>query len=289
MAREFVAEYSQRGLVDRHLRLPRRRATRTAAPVSGRLRSRAVAGPVMAPRGSGHLSGMAKWNLSTAETGDRLRDRARREGARAGYTAAFDEYARRSDDLANRTGGRYAGSRPACNSMKRSSALLVRTGIGGVAVAVHHVFPESRVLGEFFAMFGAVSAVVVALYLLTVRKKPVSRLPSASGFRRSSLSNQQRRQHSAASVVTSAASRNRVSSCWRSRSPPGSPDDLARAITFCCWTPLPGWRRGSGNGAATCWMKPRHEARSFVLAYLRALPAADRVMLSGPMRSPTPA
>ena len=46
--------------------------------------------------------------LIDSETGDRL-EIALDEKARAGYTTAFDDYARRLNDLANRTGGRYAG------------------------------------------------------------------------------------------------------------------------------------------------------------------------------------
>jgi uncharacterized protein (DUF58 family) len=46
--------------------------------------------------------------LVDAETGDRL-EIALDEKARASYTSAFDEYSRRLSDLANRTGGRYAG------------------------------------------------------------------------------------------------------------------------------------------------------------------------------------
>ena len=46
--------------------------------------------------------------LIDAETGDRL-EIALDQKARLGYTSAFDEYAKRLNDLANRTGGRYVG------------------------------------------------------------------------------------------------------------------------------------------------------------------------------------
>jgi hypothetical protein len=46
--------------------------------------------------------------FTDAETGDRL-EIALDDKARLGYTKAFDEYARQLNDLANRTGGRYAG------------------------------------------------------------------------------------------------------------------------------------------------------------------------------------
>jgi uncharacterized protein (DUF58 family) len=46
--------------------------------------------------------------LIDSETGDRL-EIALDEKARASYTDAFDDYSRRLSDLANRTGGRYAG------------------------------------------------------------------------------------------------------------------------------------------------------------------------------------
>jgi uncharacterized protein (DUF58 family) len=67
--------------------------------------------------------------LTDAETGDRL-EIALDDKARLGYTTAFDEYSRRLNDLANRTGGRYAGLSTSMQLDEAIFGALMR--IGGV-------------------------------------------------------------------------------------------------------------------------------------------------------------
>jgi uncharacterized protein (DUF58 family) len=65
--------------------------------------------------------------LIDAETGDRL-ELALDEKARAGYTKAFDDYADRLSDLANRTGGRYAGLSTSMQLEEAIFGALMRMG-----------------------------------------------------------------------------------------------------------------------------------------------------------------
>jgi uncharacterized protein (DUF58 family) len=65
--------------------------------------------------------------LIDAETGDRL-EIALDQKARLGYTNAFDEYAKRLNDLANRTGGRYVGLATNTSLEEAIFGALMRTG-----------------------------------------------------------------------------------------------------------------------------------------------------------------
>jgi hypothetical protein len=65
--------------------------------------------------------------LIDAETGDRL-EIALDDKARAGYTSAFDDYSSRLSDLANRTGGRYAGVPTSMQLEEAIFGALMRVG-----------------------------------------------------------------------------------------------------------------------------------------------------------------
>jgi hypothetical protein len=66
--------------------------------------------------------------LIDAETGDRL-EIALDEKAREGYANAFDDYSRRLSDLANRTGGRYAGLPTSMQLEEAIFDALMRVGV----------------------------------------------------------------------------------------------------------------------------------------------------------------
>ena len=103
-------------------------------------------------------------DLVDAETGVHLEIDANQE-TRIAYTRAFDEYARRLQTLAMRTGGRYVGL-PATLSVEEAIfGPMMRVG-GHAIVFLLNLSPL-----EFLAIFGAVSAFVVTLYLLSRSRK----------------------------------------------------------------------------------------------------------------------
>ena len=88
--------------------------------------------------------------------------------ARAQYTAAFDEYARTCADVALRNKGRYLGVADVRPSGEAIFGPLVRSG--AVRVGIVEVFLNLG-LGELLGLVGAISAGVVALYLLDRSKR----------------------------------------------------------------------------------------------------------------------
>jgi uncharacterized protein (DUF58 family) len=126
IAREFASTYPQRGLL---------------IVISDLLDDKGAERPLQYLADFGHeLFLVQLWSpedrdpawdgemeLVDAETGDRL-DIALDEKARAGYTAAFDDYCRRLSDLANRTGGRYAGLSTSLQLDEAIFGALMRVG-----------------------------------------------------------------------------------------------------------------------------------------------------------------
>ena len=112
-------------------------------------------------------------DLEDAETGAARRAVVRCRAARDMYTAAFDEYARHLRRIALRNNGRYVGLPTDVPWRKRSSDPCAQRSAGvrnDVQWRVKVEIPACRSsissLGELIGLAGAISAGVVALYLL---------------------------------------------------------------------------------------------------------------------------